>query len=292
MSDQVYLNGDFVPLDGACISVMDRGFLFGDGVYEVVPVYGGRLFGAKPHLDRLDRSLAGIGIPNPHTEAEWFALLTQLIHNQGGGDLALYLQVTRGVAPKRDHAFPAEVTPTVFAMCNPIAPVAPELLKKGLTAVTLDDIRWQFCDIKAITLLPNVLMRQQAVEEQAQEAILIKDGLALEGAASNLFLVKDKCLITPPKSHSLLPGITRDLVLQLAREIAAQEGMEVVERDIPENELMSADELWVTSSTREILPITQLDNEPVGNGKPGPIWARVTEVYRDYKQRFRAGEVD
>lgn len=281
----VFLNGEFLPPDQARVSVMDRGFLFGDGVYEVIPAYGGQLFRLQHHLQRLDNSLQAVRIPNPYSETQWQGILEELIGENPGEDQSVYLQVTRGVMEKRDHAFPADLTPTVFAMSNPIPSPDPALAEAGITAITLDDIRWQSCHIKAITLLPNVLLRQQAVEAGAAEAILIRDGEATEGAASNLFIVRDGQLITPPKGPLLLPGITRDLII----ELAARHDIGYREAVIPEAELRSADEIWLSSSTREIVPVTTLDGEPVGDGRPGPLYRRLHEIYREYKQAVREG---
>ncbi|MGB5337936.1 MAG: aminotransferase class IV, partial [Gammaproteobacteria bacterium] len=211
-----YLNGTFLPLDEASISVLDRGFLFGDGVYEVIPVYAGRLFRLSHHLQRLDDSLEAVRIGNPLAQASWSELLDELITRNHGGDQNIYLQVTRGVAARRDHAFPADTRPTVFAMSTPGDPPVDIPSVTGIKAVTLPDIRWELCNIKAITLLPNVMLRQQAVDADTAEAILTRDGFATEGAASNLFIVSNGLLLTPPKSPALLPGITRDLVLELA----------------------------------------------------------------------------
>jgi D-alanine transaminase len=280
-----YLNGEFLPRDEACIPVMDRGFLFGDGVYEVIPVYGGRLFRLAHHLQRLSSSLEAIRIGTPMGDAEWQNLLEQVVERNGGGDCSVYLQVTRGVAAKRDHAFPAGVTPTVFMMSSPMGAGRDIDREAGIHAVTLDDIRWDYCNVKAITLLPNVLLRQQAIEAEAAEAILIKDGFATEGAASNLFIVRGDLLVTPPKSPSLLPGITRDLIL----ELAASHGIPFREADITLEELTGADEIWLTSSTREISPVTRLDDRSIGNGTPGPKWHQMTRVYQDYKNAVRAG---
>ncbi len=280
-----YLNGEFLPRDEACIPVMDRGFLFGDGVYEVIPVYGDRLFRLAHHLQRLSSSLEAIRIGNPMGEAEWQHLLEQVVERNGSGDCSVYLQVTRGVAPKRDHAFPADVTPTVFMMSAPMGTGRDIDSEPGIHAVTLDDIRWDYCNVKAITLLPNVLLRQQAVDAEAAEAILIKDGFATEGAASNLFIVRKDLLITPPKSPSLLPGITRDLIL----ELAASHGIPFREADISPEELAGADEIWLTSSTREISPVIRLDDRRVGNGTPGPEWRHMARVYQEYKADVRAG---
>jgi D-alanine transaminase len=280
----VYLNGEFMPLEQACVPVLDRGFIFGDGVYEVVPAYGGHMFRLPEHLARLARSLEALRIPNPHDAAGWQDVLGRLVAENDGGDLSVYLQVTRGVA-KRDHAFPADIRPTVFAMTNPLMPLSDDILQNGIATVTLQDYRWGRCDIKAITLLPNVLMRQQAVEAGAMEAILLRDGHATEGSASNLFVVHEGTLITPPKSPQLLPGITRDLVLELARA----NGFDVREAEIPEATLRGAEEVWMTSSTKEVVPVTRLDDAEVGTGRPGPQWARMYALYQDYKAGLREG---
>ena len=270
----VYLNGDYLPLSEAKISVLDRGFLFGDGVYEVIPVYSGKPLRLEAHLKRLTNSLEGIRIAPPLTGAKCEEIIARLL--DGTEDQYVYLQITRGVSPKRDHAFPKEpVSPTIFAMCNPIAP----LPQGGVSAITVEDTRWHRCDIKAITLLANILGRQDAVEQSAAEAILIRDGNAVEGAASNLFIVKHETVITPPKSPEILPGITRDLVLELAAKL----GIETAERPISETELRSADEIWLTSSTREILPVIRLDGVLVGNGNPGGVWHTLMRAYQSAK---------
>lgn len=278
---QIYLNGEFVDSQHAKISVMDRGFLFADGVYEVVPCYGGKMFRREEHLTRLANSLDAIGIPNPHTLEAWNAILQQLIDQQDTGELSIYLQVTRGAYETRDHRIPAEQKPTVFAMAKPIRDNS-ELLS-GIACVTLDDIRWNYCLIKSIALLPNVLLNQQALEKDANEAILIRDGLVTEGASSNVFMVKDGEIHTPTKSDHILPGVTRDLVVELAH----QHGMECIERDITPEELAQADELWITSSTREVVPVITLNNQAIGDGKPGPLWAQMIQHYREYKEQFR-----
>lgn len=278
----VYLNNEFLPASEAKVSVLDRGFIFGDGVYEVIPVYGGHLFRLSQHLKRLDDSLVAIRIAPPLSHDRWRDILTQLVQRNGGGDLSVYLQITRGVAP-RDHAFPKGVEPTVFAMANALKAVPSDMLAHGVAAITLTDNRWQQCNIKAITLLANVLARQQALDTGAAEAILLRDGVANEGAASNLFIVKDRALCTPPKSGQLLPGITRDLIL----ELAAAHHIPFQENPITESALRSADEVWLTSSTKEILPVTRLDGKKIGAGQPGPIWSRMLALYQDYKQRVR-----
>lgn len=280
--DIVYLNGEFLPVERARISVQDRGFIFGDGVYEVIPVYGGRLFRLEQHLQRLARSLAEIRLTNPASGEQWQQCLQELVTRNGGGDQSVYVQVTRGAAP-RDHAFPLEVEPTVYAASSVLRPVSPDAAEHGVAAVTLPDIRWQRCDIKAITLLPNILLRQQAIDQGAIEAILVRDGHVNEGAASNLFIVKAGILLTPPKGPYLLPGITRDLIL----ELAAAHGIAYREEPIATGDLALAEEVWLTSSTREILAVTRLDEVAVGNGKPGPLWRKMISLYQDYKQGVR-----
>jgi len=281
-----YLNGSFLPLEDARVPVMDRGFLFGDGVYEVIPVYGGRLFRLEQHLQRLQSSLDGVRIGNPLPADGWRKLLEELVRRNTGSDQAVYLQVTRGVASKRDHAFPADIRPTVFAMSNPLPEARDIDGELGIHPITLADIRWQHCNIKAITLLPNVLLRQQAVEADTAEAILIKDGFATEGAASNIFIVRNGILVTPPKGPALLPGITRDLII----ELAASHAVPYREAAIPEAELRAAGEIWLTSSTREISPVVRLDNAAVGNGRPGPVWRHMITLFQAYKDAIRRGE--
>jgi len=283
-----YLNGSYLPLEETRVSVMDRGFLFGDGVYEVIPVYGGRLFRLPHHLQRLANSLNAVRIDNPLTTGAWSAMLGELVERNDGNDQAVYLQVTRGVAPKRDHAFPIPSRPTVFAMSNPVVATAGDASITGIKAVTLPDIRWQHCDIKAITLLPNVLLRQQALDADTAEAILIRDGHALEGAASNLFMVQHGRLVTPPNGPALLPGITRDLVL----ELAAANDIPCRESAITEAELNAADEIWLTSSTREISPVSHLNDTVIGDGIPGPLWRRMIRLYQDYKEAVRRGTAE
>ena len=283
----VYLNGAFLPSEQAQVSVFDRGFVFADGVYEVIPAYGGRLFRLPQHLARLDNSLAGIRLSNPLTARDWQTVFTRLVEAGGGGDQSVYLQVTRGPA-ERDHAFPKQITPTVFAYSQPLKYPEPAQLAAGVAAITVPDIRWLRCDIKAIALLPNVLMRQQATEQGAAEAILLRDGLMTEGSASNIFLVLEGVLVTPPKGPFILPGVTRDLALELARA----HGLACEERAVSESELRSAEELMLSSSTKELLPITRLDGKPVGSGKPGPLHARLHTLYQEYIRDFRAGNVE
>jgi D-alanine transaminase len=280
----VYLNGDFLPAEAAKVSVLDRGFLFGDGVYEVIPVYDGRPFRLAQHLDRLERSLEGVQISAPLTRDRWTAVLEGLVAHHGGGDLSVYLQVTRGVA-RRDHAFPAGIAPTVFAMAGPLPPRPGSA---GASVIIARDIRWDRCHIKAITLLPNVLLRQEAAEAGAMEAILVRHGIVTEGAASNVFAVVGGRVVTPPKSAQILPGITRDLVIDLL----ARAGTPAEERVLSLDELRGAEEIWLTSSTREVVPVLRLDGAVVGTGEAGPVWQGIDQLYQAYKERFREGLVD
>lgn len=285
----VYLNGEFLPAEQAHVSVLDRGFIFGDGVYEVIPAYNGKLFRLEQHLARLKSNLGATRLAVSMSDSELADVLAELVKKNLDDNidpgvapdvpLGIYLQVTRGVAP-RDHAMPENTQATVFAMCNPVPPVAPSLLKKGASAITLEDSRWKNCHLKTTSLLPNILLKQLAVDEGAVEAILIRDGEAFEGTASNVFIVHDGVIITPPKGPYLLPGITRDLVL----ELAAINNMKFEERAIKEAELHEADEIWMTSSTKEIIPVSILDGKNIGGGLPGPIWQTMCELYKNYKR--------
>lgn len=277
----VYLNGAFIAKENATVSVMDRGFLFADGVYEVIPVYNGKLFRLEEHLNRLQRSLDAIGLDSPLTPSQWQAMLSELLEKNGTGNQAIYLQVTRGIEEIRDHRFPAQVQPTVFAMSSPIAKPAGDDLDnaQGIKAITTTDIRWDRCDIKSISLLPNILLRQQALDAGAQEALLIKDGYLTEGAASNCFIVTAGVILTPPKNQHILGGITRDLIIELAH----QHQIPCKEEAISLEALQNADEIWVSSSTKEIVPVTRLDNQAVGNGKVGPMWRKMAKFYIQYK---------
>lgn len=277
-----YLNGEFLPLSEARVSVMDRGFLFGDGVYEVFPVYNSKPFRAEQHLHRLAHSLEAINLALKLDIPAWGKILTELVQRNGGGDQSIYLQCTRGSAPTRDHAFPVPTNPTIFAYSVPLQTKSIEELSQGIAAVTVTDIRWHRCDIKAITLLPNVLLRQHAIENGAQEAILISHGFAIEASAMNLFIVKDDIIKTTPLSPHILGGITRDLIL----ELATANQLPLQEVDITLEELIAADEVWVTSSNREIVPVIKLDNMPVGNGKAGPIWHKMIKLYQEFKQQL------
>jgi len=288
---QVYLNGDYLPLEQAKISVLDRGFLFGDGAYEMIPAYGGRLLRMQEHFQRLQNSLDAIRLENPLSNKQWQEIIEKLLNdnpnNGGGDDKAIYLQVTRGVAAKRDHGFPQQIQQTVFVMVNELKPVNKENLRAGVSAITLDDIRWKACNIKSISLLGNILLRQQAHDNNAAEAILINDGLVTEGAASNVFAVIDNVLVTAPSGKRLLPGITRDLIL----ELAAENNIVFEERDYTEDELLNASEIWFSSSTKEILPVVELNGKPVANGESGPIWEKMIDIYQACKVKLRSGEL-
>lgn len=271
-------------MEQATVPVLDRGFIFGDGVYEVIPVYSHKPFRLGEHLSRLQHSLDGIRLQNPHSEEQWAGLIERIIELNEGDDQYLYLHITRGVA-KRDHAFPREITSTVFIMSNPLQTPSAKLLVSGVSAITAKDNRWGRCDIKAISLLPNILLRQLAVDAQAMETILLRDNLLTEGAASNIFLVKNNLLLTAPKDHRILPGITYDVVLELAEA----HGIPHTIREISETELRTAQEVMLTSSTKEILPITRIDGQPVGNGTPGPVFQQLNRLYQAYKLEVMRG---
>ena len=276
----IYLNGEFMPIEQARIPVLDRGFIFGDGVYEVIPVYSRHPFRLAEHLRRLQDSLKSIKLVNPHDDPTWMRLIRRLVELNEPQDQSVYMQITRGPA-KRDHAFPKSITPTVFLMSNPLTTPPRQQVSEGACAITAVDNRWLRCDIKAIALLPNVLLRQQAVEAGCVEAVLLRDGFMTEGAASNIFVVSNGVVLAPPKDHLMLPGITYDVVLQLAQA----NGIRHEVRKIAEAELRSAQEIWLTSSTKEVLAITRLDNARVGDGKPGPMFTRMYALYQEYKNQ-------
>lgn len=271
-----YLDGQYLPLAEARVSVLDRGFIFGDAVYEVIPVIAGKLFAVSEHVARLANSLAATEIPNPFDAAGWQALLEALVGANGGGDLSLYVQVTRGVA-ERDHAFPAGLEPTVFAMCKPLATSG---ALACVSAVTLADNRWGRCDIKATALLPNVLLRNQAVRRGAYEAILLRDGLLTEGAASNVFIVRDGVVQTPPPSTLILPGVTRALLLAVMR----RSGEQVEECAIAATALHAADEVWITSSSRDLVCVNELDGQTVGDGRRYAVAERVLAAFQAWRE--------
>jgi len=282
---EVYLDGRFMPLEEARVPVMDRGFLFGDGVYEVIPVYGGRPFRLSQHMERLDNSLRSIRMENPLPLEAWGRIFMRLIGPATDGDRLLYLQLTRGVDRTRNHLFPQDVEPTVLVMTWGLGPRDPDIAATGVFAVVLEDNRWHRCDIKATALLGNVLLRQEAEDAAATEAILVRDGLVTEGSSTNPFMVRSGEILTPPASNRLLRGVTRDLVLELACGAA----LPCAERPITRDELEAADEIWISSSSREVQPVTRLDGKPVGTGVPGPRWRRIDRLFQDYKARLGAG---
>ncbi len=278
MPDIVYLNGKFMPIEEAYVPVLDRGFIFGDGVYEVVPVYSKHPFQLAEHLRRLQYSLDKVRITNPHSDAEWTQLIAEIIKRNNGDDQSVYFQVTRGVA-KRDHAFPKGVTPTVFMMSNPLVTPSPALVDSGVACISAEDYRWLNCDIKSVSLLGNCMLRQLSADVDAAETILFRDGRLTEASSSNVFIVRNGVVLTPPKDNLVLPGITYDVVLEIAR---ARE-FEVEVCDVTEADVRSAEEIWLTSSNKEVLAVTTLDGKPVGDGRPGPLFRRMHALYQQFK---------
>jgi D-alanine transaminase len=282
----VFLNGKLVPLEQANVSVLDRGFIFGDGVYELVPVYSRVPFRLDEHLTRLERSLGEAKIRNPYSRAQWRSHVYQLVDAQAFDDQGVYFQVTRGVA-KRDHAFPKSLEPTVFMMSNPLLGPPPAQVEKGGAAVSATDNRWLRCDIKSISLIGNCLLRQMSAEAGAVETILFRDGKLTEASASNVFIVKRGVIHSPPKSNLILPGITYDVVSELAHA----NHLPIEFREVSEAEVRAADEIWVTSSSKEVLAIVELDGKRVGDGRPGPLFRRMHQLYQEFKQKvMRAGK--
>ncbi len=271
---QAWLNGEFLPLDEARISPLDRGFLFGDSVYEVIPVYGGRPLGGERHLQRLARSLRELRMPDPRPGG-WSKLVDEMIERNGGGDQYVYIQVTRGAPHDRDHAFPAAADPTVFLMAGRLPAPSPDVLEHGVAAITVEDRRWRRCDIKTTAVPASVLARQEAVDAGAREAIFIRDGRVTEGAATTVLAVIRGRVVTPPDSGAILPGTTRDLVVELLESA----GVAVQRRPLSVDELHAAGEVWLASSTMELTPVTRLDGRPVGDGRPGPEWRRARTLF-------------
>ena len=280
-TDIVHLNGAFMPLAEARVPVLDRGFIFGDGVYEVIPVYSRYPFRLVEHLHRLQNSLDGIRLANPHSDAEWSQLVHDMIERNDGDDQSIYFQITRGVA-KRAHEFPAQVKPTVFMMSTPLLTPPQEQLDHGIACVTGADFRWLKCDVKSVALLGNCLLKQSAVDAGAAEIVLFRDGHLTEAAACNVLVVQDGVLLAPPKDNLILPGITYDVVLELAA--ANQIPLEM--RAASEQEVRAAQEIWITSSSKEVLAVTRLDGAAVGDGKPGPLFRRMHALYQDFKRTF------
>jgi D-alanine transaminase len=276
----VYLNGDFLPLEDAKISVLDRGFIYGDGVYELVPVYRREPFRMAEHLARLQRSLDGIRLPNPHSAAEWEAIIRALVAKQEYADQGVYFQVTRGVA-KRDHAFPKNVPATVFMMSNPLATPSAAQVAQGVAVVTAEDNRWRRCDLKTISLVGNVLMRQLAADADAIETVMFRDGMLTEASASNVLTVIGGLIVAPPKDNLILPGITYGAVEDFAREA----GLPFEIRPVSRAEAFAADEWWLSSSTKEVLAVTTVDGKPFRGGVPGPVFRRMHALYQQHKPR-------
>lgn len=302
-----YLNGTYLPLDEARISPLDRGFLYADGVYEVMPVYAGRPFRFEAHCDRLTRSLGEIRMRDPHTREEWHGIIAGLIERNGavdapsgqieragtGGsstgqaartDMYVYWQVTRGAERGRNHAPLPDIPRTVFGFCAPLPVASAATLQSGLKCVTATDTRWARCDIKSVSLLANVLLRQLAADADAAETILLRDGEALEASAAAVHVVVGGELRTPPNSRKILPGTTRGVIEQ----IAERAGVPFRSVPVSEAELRSADEICLSAATREIQPVTLLDGRPVGSGKPGPVWRRLFDELQRYKQELQS----
>ncbi|MDR3221809.1 MAG: D-amino acid aminotransferase [Candidatus Accumulibacter sp.] len=287
-----YLNGQFLPLAEARISPLDRGFLYADGAYEVIPVYSRHPFRIDEHLRRLRHSLDGIRLANPYGDAEWQAIIRRLVTDAGFEDQAIYIQITRGADDQRDPCFPPGVPPTVFLFAAPLPRPSAELRDRGVAAISAPDIRWGRCDLKTVALLPNVLARQLAADAACAEAIMFRDAWLTEGSSSNVFAVRDGVILTPPQDHLILPGVTSNVVLELAA--AHRAPLEV--RPVGEEEVRAADELWLTSSAKEVLAIVTLDGKPVGRGanagKPGPVTRRMYEwfcAFRDEVMRRGGG---
>ena len=281
-----YLNGRYQPVSQASVNVMDRGFIFGDGIYEVVPVYDKRLFRFNEHMARLARSLSKLRIANPHSREEWLGLARSLVastfESTGAADQLVYIQVTRGVAP-RDHVMPQGIEPTVFMMANPMKQASAEQRHAGVACTTARDFRWERGDIKSISLLGNVLARQMSADHGAMETIMFRNGFLTEAAASNVWIAHEGALLGPPKSDHVLEGIRVDLLRELCEDCGVAYNL----RPIPEADVMSADEVMLSSATKEVLPVTRLDGELVGHGamrgRPGPVYARLHEAYQRAK---------
>ncbi|MCO4759522.1 MAG: D-amino acid aminotransferase [Oceanospirillaceae bacterium] len=282
----VFLNGSYMPMDEAKISPMDRGFLFGDGIYEVIPSYDGKLVGFAPHIERMDQGMDLIGIKFGYSQDEWRAVCENLIEKNGGGNLGIYLHVSRGTDSKRFHAYPEGVEATVFAFVFeiPAAPVADKAVAKAYKVSSTEDLRWKRCNIKSTALLGNVMHFQQGYESGNNEIILYNaDGEMTEGSACNAYIVKDGVVITPPLDHQILPGITRLMLL----DILAKDGsIKVEERIVTMDEVRNADEIWLTSSSKEIAPVVELDGQPVGDGQIGATWEKAQALYSAGKYNY------
>ena len=278
----VWLDGKVLPLEAARISPLDRGFLFGDGAYEVLPVYGGRAYRFEAHMVRLDRSLAEIRMQPPLGRAEWLKAFGKLVHGNGGGDLLLYVQVTRGVEAERNHVPGTGTRPTIFACVQKLPVISPAAVEKGVAGITADDIRWSRCDIKSTSLLGNVLLRWLAADAGATETVLFRDGILTEGSSSSVHVVRDGGMLTPPQTNAILPGTTRGVIFELAE----REGVPSERRAVTEAEVRGADELLIASAGGGIRAITMLDGKPMGGGAPGPVYRRIYAAFKATQREF------
>ncbi|HZF16790.1 MAG TPA: D-amino acid aminotransferase [Steroidobacteraceae bacterium] len=277
-----YLNGEYLPLMDARVSPLDRAFLYADSVYEVLPVYRGRPFRLAAHCARLNRSLGEIRMAPPLSDRQWAEIIAGLAERNGGGDLYVYVQVSRGAEYGRNHSIPKGVAPTIFGFAAPLPVNSEELLTQGMSAITVEDLRWGRCDIKSTALLPNVLAKQDAADAGAHEAILLRDGKLMEGSSTTIHVVRNGILCVPPDSRRILPGTTRNVVLELAQRAGIAERVAEISRE----ELFAADEVWLAAATREVIAITRIDGLPVGNGRPGPLWRRVYDLFQQYKREL------
>lgn len=275
-----FLNGEYLPLESARVSPMDRAFLFGDAVYEVIPVYDGKIFSIVEHLARLNRSLTAIKLNSPYPENQLHLILQQLVDQNGGGNQTIYLQISRGVAPIRDHAFPEKIIPTLFAYSMPLKLQDITTIEKGITAITYSDNRWENCYIKSTNLLGNVLARQAAIDAGVQEAIFIREGYAIEGTASNLFFVFNDVIKTTPADKHILGGVTRDFIIQIAK----QNKIKIIEEYVAENLIWQANEIWISSTSKEIAPVVKINNKIIGHGVGGPMWRKMINLYRELRK--------
>lgn len=280
-----YLDGAWLPINEARISPLDRSFLFGDGVYEVVPVFAGRPFRFVEHFDRLTRSCHALRMTDPHDRDQWRTIVRGLMERNGGGDMYVYVQVSRGADTGRSHAPLPDIPPTVFGFAAPLPRPSSEQLARGIACVTAPDIRWGRCDIKSVALLGNVLQRQLGCDAGADETILLRDGWMMEATASTVHVISKGVIATPPNSSAILPGTTRSVV----EEIASRLGIPFETRPVKESEMRQADEVWIASATRNVSSVTRIDDRPVGSGKPGPLWARMWRGFSTL-QRELAGQ--
>jgi D-alanine transaminase len=281
MTNIAHFNGRLMPLDEIRISPLDRGFIFGDGVYEVIPVYDGAMLHGREHFERLLRSMKEIQLASPHSVDEWMRITRELLVHHPG-NVSVYIQVTRGVPPKRDHVMPKGLQPTVFMMVQPLVTPSKDAIENGVACVTHEDFRWTRCHIKSTSLLGNIMARPVSADAGATETILLRDGMLTEASSSNVFVVKGNVVAAPPQDYLILLGITYDLVTRLAKEGTVK--LEI--RPVTERELREADEIWLSSSTKEVLAVTKLDAAPVGSGKPGPVFRRMHALYQEYKKRL------